>query len=152
MDVNLQQEKKYPQIQFPLLENTLLPLGNSTKSKASFLSKASISSTMTFFQILHYLELIASLIDLGSSLNVDRTKAEWKSGGLYLSTSLRTWSDLLKARVYSSTSSSDLDNSSSKESYPSFIILNSIFSHPFSLGSSSFLEAFLASLKITSWL
>jgi hypothetical protein len=84
-----------------------LPLGNSTKSHGSFLSKDSISSTKAYFQSLPYVESTSSPTDLGSLSMVVNTNAERNSDRLYLSTGFLTHSDLLTMRVGFSTSSSD---------------------------------------------
>ena len=58
------------------LPTSFLPSGNSTKSQASLLLKALISSTMAFFHSSPSSELTATSIDLGSSLIEDITKDE----------------------------------------------------------------------------
>jgi hypothetical protein len=78
---------------------SFIQVGNSNRPHASFLSKASISSTMAFFYILLSSKFTTSLIVLGSSSMIDQEKLEQKLGGLYLSSFLVSLIDLINTRV-----------------------------------------------------
>ena len=81
-----------------------LLVNNSTRSQALFFYKDAISSTMASFHSFPSSEYNASLIVLGSSLVIDKSKFEQKENELHLSGFLLSWTDLLKVGVCGSSS------------------------------------------------
>ena len=175
----MQQHKKSLQSQFPLPKNNLLlPIKLCTSQPCYILfvlehlfstnrfpsiKKFDQIPWLVFVQGLHFfyhgLLLEFSLFKIAYLSSRNRliinniyNKSIMKMlGGLYLSSFLLTLSNLLKIGVYGSTSSSDLDDSSSssESNPPSFYIPNIIFSSSFPFGTYFLLEVLSTSLKIT---
>jgi hypothetical protein len=76
-----------------------LQVGKSNRSYASFLSKASISSAMAFFQSIISYDFIVSRTVMGSSSIIDKQKLAQKLGGIYLFGFLLSLTNLLNIGV-----------------------------------------------------